>query len=67
MFAPRRRARTASGQITFYGVTVIRGDEVCLEISSFDYQGPFPAQVEPEIVAELDAIGWEFCMPLECL
>ena len=57
----------ASGQITFYGITVIKDDEICLQISHFDYQGSYPGQVEPEIIAELDAIGWEVCIPLECI
>ncbi len=57
----------AAGTITFYGVTVIKDDEVCFEVSSFDYQGPFQNRVEQEIIAELDAIGWEMCLPLECL
>lgn len=60
----------ASGEVTFYGVTVVKDDEICLEISSFDYDGPYPSpypgQVEPEIIAELNGLGWEVCMPLEC-
>jgi hypothetical protein len=57
----------STGQITFYGETVIKGDEICLEISSFSYNGPFKNKVNQEITEELDAIGWEFCMPLECI
>jgi len=55
------------GEITFYGTTYASGDEVCFSVSYFEYDGPFPGQVEPEIQELIDDSGGELCLPLECV
>jgi hypothetical protein len=57
----------ASGDITLYGTSVIDGDEVCLTVESYHYDGNYDQYVEPEIEDWLDANDWEVCMPLACV
>jgi hypothetical protein len=58
---------TASGDITVYGTSVIDGDEVCIVVESYHYDGNYDQYVEPEIIEWLDANDWTICMPLECV
>jgi hypothetical protein len=57
----------SQGEITFHGSTETSGDEVCFSVSYFEYDGPFPGQVEPEIQQLIDENGGELCLPLECV
>lgn len=57
----------ASGDITLYGTSFVDGDEVCLDVESYTYDGSYDKYVEPEIEKWLDANDWEICMPLACV
>lgn len=57
----------ASGDITLVGTSFIDGDQVCLDVESYSYDGTYDQYVDPEIVKWLDANDWEICMPLACV
>lgn len=57
----------ANGDIRFFGTSFVSGEETCLDISGYDYNGPFDNQVAESIEEELNAINWQVCLPTPCL